>query len=131
MQTKVTILRDKREMEVMLRVGDLEKLEGLARAQSGNELLGMTVEKVTSDVARSLGLKNATGVIITEVTPNSPADSVGLEPGDIVFRVGNKVVEDPEKFNDLIASAVDDKEVMLLLRDGRSGRVGYIVVPLG
>ena len=39
-------------------------------------------------------------------------------------------VNDPKRFNELISDASKEGEVMLLLRDGRTGRIGYIVVPL-
>ncbi len=35
-----------------------------------------------------------------------------------------------EEFSSLISEAEKEGSVMLFLRDGRSGRVGYIIVPL-
>jgi len=129
-QVKITVLRNKNEREIIIRIGDLEMIEGRARVQSGRDLLGLTVEKVTTEIARKAGLRRASGVIITEVQPGSAGERVGLAPGDIIFRVGDEVVNDPKKFRELVAEAAKDGEVLLLLRDGRTGRVGYIVVPL-
>ena len=61
----------------------------------------------------------------------SPAGRSGLKAGDIVFRVGNQVVNNPEQFNKLVSELVETGRVMLLIRDARTGRVGYIVVPIG
>lgn len=127
---KLVVLRDKKEIELTVKIGDLEKVEGMAMAPGGNELLGLSVEKVTPEIARSKGLKNATGVIITDVVPGSPAERAGLEVGDIILRVGNDVVNDIKDFNDKVVKAAKSGEVLLLIRDGRSGRVGYVVIPV-
>jgi serine protease Do len=126
----VRILRDKKEMELRVKIGDLEKVQEIARAEGGNELLGLSVEKLTPDVAEQLGLKSSQGVVVTQVTPGGPADRVGISEGDIIFRVGNQVVKDPEQFNQLVSELAENGRVMLLLRDVQTGRVGYIVIPL-
>ena len=127
----VTVLRDRKELTITVQIGELEKLEQEARAPGGGDLLGLTVEKVTSDIARRIGLKTATGVIVTRVEPESPAVNVGLTEGDIIFRVGGKKVSSPKEFSALVEETTKEGEVLLLLRDGRTGRVGYLVVPIG
>lgn len=124
------VIRHKKQMNVRVKIGDLEKLQQLARAGAGNETLGVTVEKITPEIANELGLKNTTGVVIARVASGSPADRSGLKAGDIVFRVGNQVVKDPEQFNKLVSELAESGKVMLLIRDVRTGRVGYIVVPV-
>jgi serine protease Do len=126
----ITVLRNNRELELSVRVGELEKAEQEARERSGSLILGLTVEKVSESLAKRLGLKRPTGVIITNVAQGSAAESAGLTRGDIIFRVGNTPVGDPADFNKLIAEAQADGKVMLLVRDASSGRVGYLVVPL-
>ncbi|MCK5095202.1 MAG: PDZ domain-containing protein, partial [Spirochaetes bacterium] len=126
----VTILRNKKEMEFKVEIGELEKIEQVAEARTGDDLLGLTVEKVTSDIARKIGLRRAMGVIITEVKPESSAAKVGLIEGDIIFRVGNRQVDSPKEFSSLVEEAAREGEVLLLARDSGTGRVGYIVVPL-
>jgi serine protease Do len=125
------VTRKKKEIDIKVKIGDLEKIQQLARAEQGNETLGVTVEKITSEIANELGLKSTAGVVISRVAPASPADRSGLKAGDIVFRVGNQVVKDPEQFNELVSRLTENGKVMLLIRDARTGRVGYIVVPIG
>jgi len=126
----VRILRDKKELELTVKIGELERAEEQARAQKGDELLGLTVEKVTPEIARNIGLRKPAGVIITRVQEGSSAQSAGLEEGDIIFRVGNRAVNDPSEFTSLVRDAAKEGEVLFLVRAGRSGRVGYLVVPL-
>jgi hypothetical protein len=39
-------------------------------------------------------------------------------------------VNDIKDFNNKVSKAAKSGEVLLLVRDGRSGRVGYVVIPL-
>jgi serine protease Do len=127
---KVTILRNNKEMELSLTVGDLSKAQKELQSQVGNKLLGVTVKKVTPQIAKEMGLNRAMGVIITAVAPGSTAEQVGLQNGDIIFRVGNAEVNDPGEFSKLISQAAKEGGALLLIRDARSGNVGYITVPL-
>lgn len=128
---KITLLRNKEELEITVRIGELEKIRQEARVDKESDLLGLTVEKVTDEIARRIGLRTTTGVIITDVKPGSAAANTALYKGDIIFRVGNKSVNNPKEFNYLVKEAAKDGEVLFLVRDGRTTRVGYIVVPVG
>jgi serine protease Do len=124
------VLRDNNEVEITVNIGDLENTEKQVSAKKKNDLLGLTVEKVTPEIARNSGLRRAVGVIVTDIHQGSTAARAGISNGDIIFRVGNREVNNPNKFSSLISEAVKEGSVMLLLRNGRSGRVGYIIVPL-
>ncbi len=127
---KVGVLRDKKEMEMTIKIGDLEKEQKEVKAQVGNKTLGVTVEKVTRETAGKIGLAKPQGVIITDIVPGSPAEKVGLDKGDVIFRVNNTPVDDPKTFQSVISQAAKEGGAMLLVRDVRSGSVGYITVPL-
>jgi serine protease Do len=127
---KITLLRGKKEIQLTVKVGELEGEKKVAKGGNGADVLGVKVEKVTQDLANKIGLRRATGVLITQVEPGSAAEQAKLVNGDIVFRVGNREVSSPNEFYSLVSEAAKEGEVMLLLRDGESGRVGYMVVPL-
>ena len=57
------------------------------------------------------------GVIILSIEPNSNADRARLKPGDIIWSVGNREVENLEEFK----SQTEDKDI-LILRVERNGR---------
>src|SRR5947207_4263990 len=46
--------------------------------------LGVTVQSVTSDLAESLGLKDATGAIVSSVSSGSAAERAGVKRGDVI-----------------------------------------------
>jgi serine protease Do len=126
----VTLLRNGKEMERSMTVGDLSKAQKEVQMQVGDQLLGVSVEKVTPQIAKEMGLSKAAGVVITGVAPGSPAEQVGLTKGDIIYRVGNTEVNDPKEFSTYIAQAAKEGRVLLLVRDTQSGNVGYLIVPL-
>jgi serine protease Do len=127
---KVMLLRNSKEMELTLEVGDLTKAQKEAQVEVGDQLLGVSVQAVTPQIAKEMGLNKAAGVIITGVAPGSPAQQVGLTKGDIIYRVGNSEVNDPKEFSRLISQAAKEGGALLLVRDAQSGNMGYITVPL-
>jgi serine protease Do len=129
-QVRVVLLRNKKEMTLSVKVGELESERKISKTETGQNVLGVKVEKVTQEMANRIGLRKPAGVLITQVEPESAAEKAQVAEGDIVFRVGNRQVNTPEEFYSAAAEAAKEGEVMLLLRDGRSGRVGYLVVPL-
>ena len=46
--------------------------------------LGVSIQKVTKDLAAGLGMTKPGGALITSVTKGSPAEAAGLMPGDVI-----------------------------------------------
>jgi serine protease Do len=49
--------------------------------------LGVTVQDLTDDLARSLDVAPRTGVLVSDVAPDSPAAKAGLERGDVITAI--------------------------------------------
>ncbi len=126
----ITVQRNRKQIDLSVKIGDLEKERKESRMSMKEKTLGITVERVTSEVAEKMGLQKIEGLIITEVSPNGRGRQAGLEKGDIIYRVGNTPVNDPKTFHSLIAQATQEGGVVLLVRNIRSGSMGYITVPL-
>ncbi len=62
--------------------------------------LGVSLQPLDRDLAEHLGLGEATGVLISQVVPKSPADRAGLQTGDVIARFDGHAVE-AEKEEDL------------------------------
>ena len=57
--------------------------------------LGVQIQPLTPELARSFGSKDSKGVLINEVMAESPAAKAGLKPGDILLDFDGKKVEAP------------------------------------
>ncbi|MFI5368605.1 MAG: trypsin-like peptidase domain-containing protein [Spirochaetia bacterium] len=124
------LLRGQVRRTVSLAVVDQLALMEKQAARPGYAFLGVRVKAVSEDLAKTVGLSDPVGVVVVEVVPGSPADNVGIAPGDIVFQVGGSDVNDEEQFRTRIGEAIRADNVIVLLRDGQSGRTGYMEVPL-
>jgi Do/DeqQ family serine protease len=86
--------------------------------------LGIFVAKVTSDVASSLKLKEAKGVVVIQVQPGGSAERAGLRKGDVITSYNGVAVNDPNTFRNQVASTPPGSDVTItILRDGREQQV--------
>ena len=85
--------------------------------------LGINVYAVTPQVARSLGLHKATGGLVSQVIPGSPAEKAGLEAGDVITGIAGRTVKSNADLRNAIGLLrVGDGVTIDLLRDGRRER---------
>jgi serine protease Do len=56
--------------------------------------LGVTVQPLDDDLAKSFGLKDAKGAMVANVVPNGPAERAGIRQGDVILSIDGKTVED-------------------------------------
>ena len=83
-------------------------------------LLGVTIQPVTSDIARSLGLQHVQGALVNSVQPGGPADRAGLRRGDVITGVNGRAVKDSNELRNEVASLQPGSRVQLsVVRDGR------------
>src|SRR5579884_3337850 len=86
--------------------------------------LGVSVQPVTSDIAASLGLSSANGVIVAGVSPGSAADKAGIKVGDVITALNGKTIEDSNTFRNTIASTAPGTSVTLtIVRGGQQQQV--------
>jgi Do/DeqQ family serine protease len=85
---------------------------------------GVVVQKVTSDIAASLGLKEAKGVLVAQVQPGSAADKAGIKSGDVITSFNGVEVNDPNVFRNQVASTPPGSDVTLtILRNGQEQQI--------
>jgi serine protease Do len=100
--------------------------------RSTREGLGLTVQTLTPEVARQLGLEaGARGVVVASVDPNSDAAVKNLQPGDIIVSIDNQATPTPEAAAAAVQAARTARRgtVLLLVRRG-AGRPVFIGVEL-
>jgi len=92
-------------------------------SQSGK--LGVSVQDLTPQIARQLGVQaSRSGVVITQVQPDSPADEAGIRQGDIVQEVNRQPVKSASDFQNAVSQS--SKSVLLLIQ--REDSTMYTVV---
>jgi serine protease Do len=67
--------------------------------------LGVTIQEVTPELARSFGFSGTGGVLVADVSAGSPAAKAGLLAGDIVTALDGRPVEGVTRFRNRIADA--------------------------
>ena len=56
--------------------------------------LGVTVQEVTPAIAKAIGLNAPNGALVSEVSPDSPAQKAGIKQGDVITEInGTPIVE--------------------------------------
>jgi len=78
--------------------------------------LGFSVEELTENVAETLGYRYERGVLVTRVTRLSQADSVGLEPGDLVVKINGRPTPDLEAFREAFEAVQWGRKVLVEYR---------------
>jgi len=82
--------------------------------------LGVTLQNLTPDLARSFGLDRATGALVIQVAPESPAARAGLQRGDVLLSFNGKALRNVRDLQLLVASApAGEKSQLEVLRNNR------------
>jgi serine protease Do len=113
------VLRDKKEITLNVGVGEMKDEELVASSAEKGEL-GLTVQQVTREIAESLGLERAEGVVISAVEPGSAADEAGLRRGDVILEVDRKPVRKIAEYRKAVGEVKKGKGVLFLVRRGES-----------
>jgi S1-C subfamily serine protease len=74
-------------------------------ASIAERLFGLQLQNLTRELTDALGLAAGKGVLITAVEPGSPAESVGIERGLVVYRVGKHDIRSVSQLESLLARA--------------------------
>jgi serine protease Do len=113
----LTVLRDKQRMPLSVKIAELKEEEVVASApQSGN--LGMTVQNMTPELAKSLGLNRADGVVISSVEPQSAAAEAGLQRGDVILEVDRRKIGNAAELRKTLDQAKPGANLLFLIQRG-------------
>lgn len=86
--------------------------------------LGVSIQDVSDDIAESVGLNKATGALVTEPRPDSPAQKAGIQSGDIVLKVNDEKIDDARDLARVIAQFAPGTDVELTIwRNGDRQKV--------
>jgi len=111
-------------IDVAMNVADQLRRNG--KVERGR--IGVVIQEVNYDLAKSFGLQAANGALISQVTPGGPADKAGLQPGDIVQSVNGENVKASSDLPVLVGMMPPGTQLTLgIWRNGKREEVQVIL----
>ena len=116
---QLKIAREGKQISLPITVGEMKDSEVIASIGPESDL-GLTVQPVTPDIAQSLWLERAEGLVVASVKPGSAADDAGLRSGDVITQVNRHPVKNLADYNREISRTEKTKSVLFLVHRGES-----------
>lgn len=92
--------------------------------------LGVQVQEIDEKIMRNKGLKELSGVMVTEVYQDSPALKAGLKAGDIILSVNGNIIDSAPTLRYIIKILPINTSLPLdVLRDGKMFKVNVTLAP--
>jgi len=129
-QVPITVIRDGKWVTLQAQVARLQDREPGATQVASSEnkgALGLSVQTVTPEVARDLGLDPPQGVVVRDVRNDSPAAIAGIRPGDVIVAIDRQPVKNVEDMKSVLQKHPAGTPALFLVR--REG--GNLYVPVG
>ncbi|WP_153305950.1 DegQ family serine endoprotease [Desulfogranum mediterraneum] len=90
--------------------------------------LGVVIQDVNEELAKSFDLSSSKGVLVAEVSPDSPAQKAGLRQGDVIVGLEKQAVDDVAELRDKIAMTAPNAKIKLeIIRDGRKRQLAVTI----
>jgi serine protease Do len=118
-KVRMKVIREKKEVVLGVAVGELKDEEVVATAPEKGEL-GLTVQRLTPQMAESLGLEKSDGVVVSAVEPGSAADEAGIRRGDVLLEIDRRPIRNLDEYRKSVAAIKKGRGVLFLVRRGES-----------
>ena len=118
-KVRMKVVREKKEVVLGVAVGELKDEEIVASAPEKGEL-GLTVQRLTPQMAESLGLEKSEGVVVSAVEPGSAADEAGIRRGDVLMEIDRRPIRNLDEYRKSVAAIKKGRGVLFLVRRGES-----------
>jgi serine protease Do len=93
--------------------------------------LGVSIQRITPDLATSLGLEGSRGALVADVTTGSPAAKGGVQRGDVIVSYDGKKVEESSTLPSLVAETpVGETVPVEVLRGGKNRTLEVTIAKL-
>jgi len=116
---KVKVFRAGKTLTLEATVDEMKEKTEVAKAPS-EEPLGITVQDITPEIARSLGLEEVSGVLVKQITPGSAAAEAGIRKGDVIQEVNRKPIKNVYSFGRAIEETKSQQTILFLIRRGEN-----------
>ncbi len=90
--------------------------------------LGVAIQDVDENLAKSFDLKDAKGILVSEVQVDSPAYSAGLQQGDVILRLNDTDLQNVSDLRNRVAlMAPGAKATLQIVREGREKEIQIVI----
>jgi len=104
----------------------LPQLKGKGKVTRG--YLGVLIQKVTPEIAESLGLESPRGALVASVSKDGPAEQAGVKVGDVIIEFDGKEIKDSNELPIVVARTPVGKKVRLkVLREKKEVAIGATI----
>jgi serine protease Do len=130
-KVQLGFLRNGKKQDATVTIADRSKLFAarLNDDEGGNDestpkqsKFGITVRKLTPEIADRLDIPAGKGVIVQDVKPNSFAEDINLGRGDVILEVNKQPVNSEDDFTRIESALKSGQDVVFLVRPRGSSR---------
>ena len=127
----LSLMRNGKKKSFRVKLAKMPNDDQLAmstQSESASEL-GIEVSSLNRMNRQEFDIKDKdTGVLVTQIFQNTPADDAGIRVGDLITRVGSRRCSSVKQFDDLVRNS--KRRGMLMLHIKRDGNAQYVTLDL-
>jgi len=115
-------------LAVPINMAKLIKEQLIATGKVERGFIGIYMQDLTPELAEFFDMKTTNGVLVMDVTKDSPAEKAGIKKDDIIIRVNNRNVSDSQDVRNIIGFTAPGTEIeMVALRNGKEQKFKIVV----
>lgn len=130
-KAKIVVIRDGKEKTITVTIGRVKSSHRYAFSMGpGKDVfhwygdsrayLGVQLHELNKDLASYFGVKEDEGALILEVEEDSPAEKAGLKSGDVIIKIDDEEIADPDQIQEIISELEEDDEIKIeIMRQNR------------
>jgi len=90
--------------------------------------LGIMIQDITPELAKSFDMKETKGALVADVLSDSPAQKAGLKQGDIIVGMNGKPIDDAHTLSRMVAATSPNAKISLkIIRDGKTKEIDVTI----
>ncbi len=83
--------------------------------------IGISIQDISNEMAETLAIPKSKGALVTDVTPEGPAEKAGIIASDVIIKIGNQEIIEMKTLPQIISQTAIGKSVPLtILRNGKA-----------